>query len=131
MGNVARLAESKLINARGPFTPLGVSRSTEPVVYAVANALRDFADISAIQEAANSALSNHAGSEAGTVVHCAAAGITLAVAAAMTGTEPNHIAALPNTKGLRSRVILPLSHAVNYGQPVEQAIRLAGRHQSS
>ena len=126
MSSVAWPGEGKLINARGPFTPLGVSRSSESVVSAVSNALRDFADISALQDSANSALSDYAACEAGTVVHCAAAGITLAVAAAMTRSDPNLIAALPDTNGLRNRVILPLSHAVNYGQPIEQAIKLAG-----
>lgn len=116
----------RIINARGPFTPLGVSRSPEPVAFAVAQALQDFADISALQAAASTALSEHAGSESGTVVHCAAAGITLAVAAAMTGSDPERVAALPSTAGLRNRVVLPAGHAVNYGHPLEQAIRLAG-----
>lgn len=116
----------RIINARGPFTPLGVSRSPEPVASAVSQALRNFADISTLQEVANTALSEQAGSEAGAVVHCAAAGITLAVAAAMTGSDPKRAAALPSTAGLRNRVVLPTGHAVNYGHPLEQAIRLAG-----
>ena len=120
------LAEHRIINARGPFTPLGVSRSPEPVAAAVARPLQSFADISNLQERASTALSAHAGSEAGTVVHCAAAGITLAVAATMTGSDPDSVAALPATTGLRNRVVLPAGHAVNYGHPLEQAIRLAG-----
>jgi len=121
-----KTADHRIINARGPFTPLGVSRSPEPVALAVAQALQNFADISALQEAADTALREYAGSEAGTVVHCAAAGITLAVAAAMTGSDPARVAALPSTAGLRNRVVLPAGHAVNYGHPLEQAIRLAG-----
>lgn len=116
----------RILNARGPFTPLGVSRSPEPVASAVAGALQSFADIAALQDAANTALGTYAGAEAGTVVHCASAGITLAVAAAMTGSDPARVAALPATEGLRNRVVLPTGHAVNFGHPLEQAIRLSG-----
>lgn len=126
MTHTDKSADPGIINARGPFTPLGVSRSPEPVASAVSQALQNFADISALQEAANTALRAYTGSEAGAVVHCAAAGITLAVAAAMTGSDSERIAALPSTAGLRNRVVLPAGHAVNYGHPLEQAIRLAG-----
>lgn len=119
-------AEQRIINARGPYTPLGVSRSPEPVAAAAADALQRFVDIGELQNAAGKVLSSHAGAEAGTVVHCAAAAITLAVAAAMTGTDPDRIAALPSAAGFRNRVVLPAGHAVNYGHPLEQAIRLAG-----
>lgn len=119
-------AKRPIINARGPFTPLGVSRSTDSVASAVAEALQDFADIEAMQDAADAALRTCAGAEAGTVVHCAAAGIALSVAAAMAGSDPARIAALPDTAGLRNRVVLPAGHAVNYGHSLEQAVRLAG-----
>ncbi len=116
----------RLINARGPFSPLGVSRSPEPVAVTVSHAHRNFAEIADLHELADVALSDLADSESGTVVHCAAAAITLAVAAAMTGSDPARVAALPSTAGLRNRVVLPAGHAVNYGHPLEQAIRLAG-----
>jgi seryl-tRNA(Sec) selenium transferase len=35
---------------------------------------------------------------------------------------------LPDTTGLRNRVVLPMGHAVNYGHPITQDIRLAGAH---
>ncbi len=126
MPRIHKFSERRIINARGPYTPLGVSRSPKPVASAVFQALLDFADISALQDEASIVLSNYAGSGAGTVVHCAAAGITLAIAAAMTGSDPDRIAALPYTAGLRHRVVLPAGHAVNYGHPIEQAIRLSG-----
>ena len=116
----------KLINARGTFTPLGVSRSSHTVAQAVTDALIDFADIGQLQADASKALATHTGAEAGAIVHCAAAGITMAVAATMTGTSAQHIAQLPDTTGLVKGVALPMIHTVNYGQPIEQAVRLAG-----
>lgn len=115
-----------LINARGTFTPLGVSRSSPAVVAAVGTALSDFVLMEELQAEAGRRIARHAGTEAGTVVHCAAAAITLAVAAAMTGHSPDLIAALPDVRGMPHRIVLPAGHAVNYGHPIEQAIRLAG-----
>lgn len=126
MEQISNIGVSALINARGPFTPLGVSRSSQSVSAATADALLEFADVSALHGAANAALRDFAGSEAGTVVHCAAAAVTLAVAGLMTGADAEKVAALPNTTGMRNRVVLPRGHSVNYGHPIEQAIRLSG-----
>ncbi|WP_043364376.1 aminotransferase class V-fold PLP-dependent enzyme [Belnapia sp. F-4-1] len=122
----AESSRPQLINARGTFTPLGVSRSSPRVAAAAAAALADFAIMEDLQAAAGAVIARLSGAEAGTVVHCAAAAITLAVAATMTGTSPDRVAALPDTLGMRNRVVLPATHAVNYGHPIQQAVRLAG-----
>ncbi len=44
----------------------------------------------------------------------------------MTGTDQQNIANLPDVTALPSKVILPAAHAINYGQSIQQAIRLAG-----
>jgi len=121
-----RYGLTEVINARGPFTPLGVSRSAEPIGRAVAAALGSYVVMEEMQDAAGRALSRLTGAEAGTVTHCVAAGITLAVAAAMTGGMPGPIAALPDTAGLPNQVVLPAGHVVNYGHSILQAIRLSG-----
>lgn len=117
---------TKVINARGTFTPLGVSRSSPAVRAAVADALAHFAIIDELQDLAGRKLAAWSGADAGTVTHCAASGVTLAVAAAMTGRDPQRIAALPDTTGFRNEVVIPAGHCVNYGAPIEQAIRLSG-----
>lgn len=122
----AKYGLTSVINARGPFTPLGVSRSGGAVAAAVAEALSGFFVMEELQAAADRALARFAGAEAGTVVHCTASAITLAVAASMTGSSPERIAALPDTTDMPATVLLPAGHAVNYGHPIEQAVRLAG-----
>lgn len=117
---------TRIINAAGTYTPLGVSRSSERVSAAAAAALREFFVIDELQAAASDAVARWSGAEAGAVAHCAAAGITLAVAAAMAGDDPRNVAALPNAAGMRSRVVLPAGHAVDYGHPIAQDVRLAG-----
>ncbi|MFI6055992.1 aminotransferase class V-fold PLP-dependent enzyme [Streptomyces violascens] len=126
MGLHATYGLTRIINARGPYTPLGVSRSGEGVATAVAAALSEFFVMDELQQAADQALARFAGAEAGAVVHCTASAITLAVAAAMTGDSPERIAALPDTTGMPSAVVLPAGHTVNYGHPIVQAVRLAG-----
>jgi uncharacterized pyridoxal phosphate-dependent enzyme len=121
-----RYGLSQVINAAGSFTPLGVSRSSAGVAHATGEALAQFFVIDQLQDALSTALSRFAGVEAGAAVHCVAAGITLSIAAVMTGLDPSRIAALPDSRGMPTRVVLPAGHAVNYGHPIEQDIRLAG-----
>jgi len=115
-----------VINARGTFTPLGVSRSSPAVADAVAAALREHVIIAELEAATEAALMRLSGAEAATVAHCTAAAITLAVAATMTGLAAERIAALPDTAGMKRQVVLPAGHAVDYGHSILQAVKLAG-----
>ena len=115
-----------LINARGTFTPLGVSRSSSIVCDAVVEALSNYFIIDELQDLASKSISKFANSEAATVTHCTASGITVSIAATMTGVSEERIAALPNTKGMTDCVIIPSHHCVNYGHSILQAIRIAG-----
>jgi L-seryl-tRNA(Ser) seleniumtransferase len=121
-----RYGLTPVINAHGTFTPLGVSRSSSRVGTAVAEALASFFVVDELQEAASRAIAQATGAQAGAVTHCVAAGITLAIAAAMTRGAPECVAALPDTSGMPNRVVLPAGHAVDYGHPIVHDIRLAG-----
>lgn len=126
MADIKKGDPCEIINARGTFTPLGVSRSPAEVQDAVGKALGAYFCLEELQQAASAHLVRFSGAEAGTVVHCAAAAVTLAVAACITMGDAEAIARLPEAEGLPRRVLLPASHNVNYGQPIEQAVRLAG-----
>lgn len=115
-----------VINAAGTVTPLGVSRSSPAIAAATAAALEQFFVIDELQDRVSAALAKATGAEAGAVVHCASAGITLAVAAAIAGTSAEAVAALPDTRGLASEVVIPAGHVVDYGHSILQDIRLAG-----
>ncbi|MFI7065041.1 aminotransferase class V-fold PLP-dependent enzyme [Kribbella sp. NPDC050124] len=117
---------SVVINAKGTYTPLGVSRSSHGVAEAVAQALPEFFVMDELGDRASEAIAQVTGAQAGAVVHCTAAGITLAVAAAMTGGDPRRIASLPDTTDMHNRVVMPAGHVVNYGHSNLQGIRLAG-----
>lgn len=126
MGTHERHRLTEVINAKGTYTPLGVSRSSAGVAAAVAEALPEFFVMDELGDRASDALAHATGAQAGAITHCTAAAITLSVAAAMAGTDPERIAALPDTSDMHNRVVLPAGHVIDYGQSNVQAIRLAG-----
>ncbi len=121
-----RFALTPVINAAGTFTPLGVSRSSPAVREASAHALGEFLMIEELQQRAGAAIAGWSGAEAGAVAHCVAGAITMAVAAAIAGEDVASIARLPEAGEHPRRVVLPAGHAVDYGHPIMQDIRLAG-----
>jgi uncharacterized pyridoxal phosphate-dependent enzyme len=115
-----------VINARGTFTPLGVSRSSAGVQQAVAEMLGRYVLIEELQALVSREVSSWTGAEAACVTHCTSASLVLAVAAAMTGLDPQRIQQLPDTQGMKRQVLLLRGHAVDYGHPLTTDIRLAG-----
>lgn len=115
-----------VINAAGTFTPLGVSRSSAEVARVSAEALSEFFVMDELQDAASSVLASWTGAEAGAVTHCVSSAIVLSVAAAMTRHSADGVELLPDSKGMPDKVVIPAGHAINYGHPILQDIRLAG-----
>ena len=118
---------TQLINARGTFTPVGVSRSSPSVAESASKALSQYYVMDELYDAVDTELARFSGAQAGTMVNCTAASITVAVAAVLAGSDMERIAALPQLlPGMRSRVVIPAAHVVNYGHSILQAIRIAG-----
>jgi D-glucosaminate-6-phosphate ammonia-lyase len=115
-----------LINVSGTMTALGASIAVPEARQAVAEVLPQFVPIHAAQELASRAIARATGAEAGFITASASAGITLAVAGAMTGLDPARVEQLPDARGMKDEVVIQAGHMCNYGAPVEQAIRLAG-----
>ena len=115
-----------VINLSGPATIWGTSISSEAVAAASAHALRHHWDMAALGRWANETIARWSGAEAGTLTACSAAGITLTVAACMTGGDPGRISQLPDASGMKRDIVIQKGHTVHYGAPIEQMIRLAG-----
>lgn len=116
----------RVINASGTMTTLGASRVSPEVIEAMGAILPYFVEIAELQRAASQAIAKATGAEAGCVSACAAAGITVSVAASMTGLDLAAIERLPDSSGFKNEVILQKGHEVNYGANVSQNIRMAG-----
>lgn len=116
----------QIINVSGTMTHLGASIASEQVVQAMSAILPHFVEINDLQRLASQQIAQSTGAEAGYITASSAAALTLSVAACMTGNKLSAIEQLPDTQGMKSQVLLQMGHAIHYGAPLEQAIRLAG-----
>lgn len=116
----------RVINACGKMTHLSGAIVLPEIAGAASEAMRHFFLLDQLQAAAGKVIARAAGSESGCVTACTAAGITLSVAATMTGNDLAKVLQLPDPSGMKHRVLIQKGHCVNYGHPITQAIRLAG-----
>jgi D-glucosaminate-6-phosphate ammonia-lyase len=122
----AELGLRPVINASGTMTFLGASIAVPEAIEAMVRLLPEFVEIADLQRKASAAIARLTGAEAGTVTASTASGVSVAVAGCMTGADLARIEQLPDPRGMRHEVPIQRGHMVNYGAPVEQAVRLAG-----
>ncbi|MFT5093159.1 MAG: putative pyridoxal phosphate-dependent enzyme [Porticoccaceae bacterium] len=121
-----RFGLRRVINACGKMTHLSGAIVLPEIAAAAAESMNHFFVLDELQAAAGRIIADACGAESGCVTACTAAGITLGVAASMTGTSLPRVLQLPDTTGMPNRVLIQKGHCVNYGNPITQAIRLAG-----
>lgn len=115
-----------IINVSGTMTGLGASIIVPQAIEAMAGVMPQFVEVDELQKVASGVIARLCGAEAGFVTASCSAGITLAVAGAMTGSDLYAVERLPNTAGLKDEVLIMTGHMVSYGAPVEQGIALSG-----
>ena len=102
------------INAAGPRTVMGGSR-VSPTVQAAADAAnRHFVVMADLQRQTGERVAQTLGSEMGLVTPGCAAAMILSVAALMTGTDPEKIAQIPDTTGMKDEIIIQKCQRYNY-----------------
>ena len=116
----------RVINGCGKMTHLSGAIVLPEIAAAASESLNHFFVLDELQAAAGRIIAEVSGAESGCVTACTAAGITLGVAASMTGTCLPKVLQLPDTTGMANRVLIQKGHCVNYGNPITQAIRLSG-----
>lgn len=121
-----RLGLRPVINVSGTMTSLGASIVGPDAIAAMTSILPQFVEMGDLHRLASRAIATATGSEAGFVTASCAAGLTLAIAATMTGCDLAAIEQLPDTTGLKSEVVMLTGHMVDYGAPIDQVVRLAG-----
>ncbi|WP_296037785.1 aminotransferase class V-fold PLP-dependent enzyme [uncultured Agrobacterium sp.] len=115
-----------VINVSGTMTSLGASIVVPEAIEAMAAILPQFVEINDLQRKASTIIARLTGGEAGFVTASCSAGISLAVAATITGPDLLAIEKLPDTSSPKNEVLVQMGHVVSYGAPVDQSIRLAG-----
>lgn len=109
-----------VINASATLTRLGGSIMPSEVVAAMVEASKHFVNLDDLQRAVGEKLAELTRNEAAYVATGAAAGLVLATAACVAGTDPAAIARLPDTTGLKNEVIIHKSHRNGYDHAVRQ-----------
>lgn len=122
MGVYEELGVKKYINAWGPMTVIGGSRMRPEVVQAMAEASRAFVDLNDFQHRAGQRIADLIGVEACYISGGAAAGLAIATAAVIAGTDPAKIARLPDLTGMKNEVIMQRLHRNMY----DHAVRTVG-----
>lgn len=116
----------RVINCSGTMTGLGASIVVPEARAAIAAVLGEWTEIADLQRAASRTIARLTGAEAGCITASCSAAITLSIAGLMTGRAMGLIERLPDTAGLKNNVVIQTGHLVNYGAPIDQAIRLSG-----
>ncbi|HLK57066.1 MAG TPA: aminotransferase class V-fold PLP-dependent enzyme, partial [Chthonomonadaceae bacterium] len=124
MGIYEVLGIRPIINAHATLTRLGGSQMPPEVVAAMAEASRCFVDLEELQQRAGERIAALTHNEAAYICSGAAAGLTIATAACITGDDPRAITQLPDLTGLKDEVIIHRSHRNGY----DHAVRQVGIH---
>src|ERR671929_1513989 len=117
-----QLGVTPLINARGNNTVLGGSTPSARVRRAILDAEGSYVDMQQLLERSGMAIASLLGAEAAYVTCGAAAALALGTAACMAGADPERIARLPDTRGLRNVVLIQAGHHYHY----EHVVTLPG-----
>ena len=122
MGVYERLGVKTIINGLANGTAIGGSIMRPEVLEAMQEASRSYISLPDLLDKAGKRVAELAGVEAAYITAGAAAGVTISVAACMTGKDNARVHQLPNTKGMKDEVIIQLMQKNFY----ELMIRLAG-----
>ena len=118
----AALGVRPVINAAATLTRLGGSRMPPVVLDAMRAGGESFVDLTELQRSVGDRIAALTGNEACYVSSGAAAGMAIAVAACITGGNPERVVRLPERDGQPPEVIVFRAQRNGY----DQAVRLAG-----
>ena len=106
IGVYERLGVRRVINAWGVATELGGWGQSERVTRAMEEANRGTVEMQELLRKSGDFIADLLGVEAAFVTSGGAAAQALSVAACMAGTDPDRIARLPDTTGMKSEVVI-------------------------
>jgi len=121
-----RLGVAPVLNAAGKMTYLGSSRPSPAVVEAMGVGARTFVDMARAKQQVAARLAEVTGAPAAWVVASAASGLVASVAGCIVGTDLAGIESVPQVATRRRQVVLAAPHAVHFGAPMVQLVRLGG-----
>lgn len=121
-----KIGLKRVINGSGKMTALGVSKVSDTVVETMREAGQNFVVIDDLIDRVGEIISKVTGGEDTCVTSSASAGIALTVAGLITGKNIDLVEKMPNSAGLKNKVIIQKGHSVNFGAPIPTMVRLGG-----
>ena len=118
----AELGAVPVINARGNLTMLGGSSPSPAVAAAMELSSRYYVDMDQLLAGSGVVVSGLLGCEAALVTPGCAAALVLGTAACITGDDPERMARLPDTTGLKDGVIIQGPQRYKY----DRVVRMTG-----
>jgi L-seryl-tRNA(Ser) seleniumtransferase len=115
-GVYERMGLRTIINGGGSITLAGGSLMRPEVMAAMAEASRAFIVVEELNAKVGERIAEVTGAEAGCVTAGSAAGMAIAAAACIAGTDPERVARLPGSTGLANEIVLHRAHRISYDQ---------------
>jgi L-seryl-tRNA(Ser) seleniumtransferase len=103
-----------VINAMGNVTLLGGSTLSPAVEAAMTQANRHFAPLEEVLDKSGQAIAAQLGAESAFVTSGCFAALVLGIAGLMTGNDPDKIARLPDTTGMKNEILLQKAMRYHY-----------------
>ena len=116
------LGVKPLINCYGTYTIISGSRALKQVTEAMLEATNHYVHMDELMEKVGQRLAELTGAEWGYITAGCAAALTELCAACIAGSDPEKMARLPDSRGMRNEVIIQKGHR----NPYDRAFRLAG-----
>jgi len=116
------LGVRRLINCMGTYTIITGSRMLKQSAEAMMEATNGYVHMDELMDKVGQRLAELTGAEWGYICAGCAAALTEITAACMAGADPEKMARLPESAGMRNEVIIQKAHRNNY----DRAILLAG-----
>jgi L-seryl-tRNA(Ser) seleniumtransferase/D-glucosaminate-6-phosphate ammonia-lyase len=111
-----RFGLPEVINASGRMTVIGGSIMPPEVLEVLVDSAPYYVELRKLQDKASEVIARVTGAEAGHVTAGAAAGIVIATAACIAGTDREKGMRLPDTTGMRNEVILQAAHNIGWAR---------------
>jgi uncharacterized pyridoxal phosphate-dependent enzyme len=105
-----------IINGRGATTAVGGTLMPPEVTAAMAEAAKAFVVLDELNRKVGERIAAVTGAEAGYVTSGSAAGMALAAAACIAGSDPARIRQLPDSEGMPNEIVIHRSHRLDYDQ---------------
>jgi len=120
LGIYEELGVKRIINAWGPMTIIGGSRMRPEVLTAMMEASPAYVNLLDLHKKCGQRIADLIGVEACYISGGCAAGLAIATAACVAGTDRARIARLPNTSGMKDEVVIARSHRNGYDLAIQQ-----------